>query len=90
MYKKGLGTTAYREKWFLFDQILLTQPLLEPEHSSYRYYKAGIFNKAYLTNKGGRYKGYPYRSFANGNFIGGFSDHYPVYIYLIKEIDGSN
>ena len=86
MYKKGLGTTAYREKWFLFDQILLTQPLLESEHSSYRYYKAGIFNKAYLTNKDGRYKGYPYRSFANGNFIGGFSDHYPVYVYLIKAV----
>ena len=29
---------------------------------------------------------YPYRSFANGQFTGGFSDHFPVFLYLIKEI----
>ena len=87
MYKKGLGTTGYRDSWSLFDQILVTQPLIEPDYSSYRYYKAGIFNKAFLTNKRGRYEGYPYRSFADGEFTGGFSDHYPVYVYLIKEVE---
>jgi hypothetical protein len=47
---------------------------------------AGIYNKAYLTNKRGRYKGYPFRSFADGGYTGGFSDHFPVYVYLIKEV----
>ena len=28
MYKKGLGTTGYRDSWSLFDQILVTKPLL--------------------------------------------------------------
>ncbi|MEM1002468.1 MAG: endonuclease/exonuclease/phosphatase family protein [Bacteroidota bacterium] len=86
MYKKGLGTTGYRDSWFLFDQILVTQPLLQDDYSSFRYYNAGIFNKTYLTNSSGRYKGYPYRSFANGSFIGGYSDHYPAYMYLIREV----
>ena len=86
MFKKGLGSNAYRDAWSLFDQILFTQPLLERDFSSYRYYKAGIFNKHYLTNKKGRYKGYPLRSFADGNFTDGFSDHFPVYVYLIKEV----
>ncbi len=85
MFKKGLGSNAYRDAWSLFDQILITQPLLERDFSSYRFYKAGIFNKQYLTNKRGRYKGYPLRSFADGGFTDGFSDHFPVYVYVIKE-----
>lgn len=87
MAKKGLGSNAYRDAWSLFDQILITKPLLEKDYSSFRYYKAGIFNAHYLTNKKGPYKGYPFRSFADGGFTGGFSDHFPVYVYVIKEVD---
>lgn len=83
--KKGLGTTAYRDAWSLFDQIMVTKPLIEKDFSSYRFYKAGIYNKTYLSNKRGRWEGYPFRSFADGGFTNGFSDHFPVYIYLIKE-----
>jgi len=85
--KDGLGTTAYRDAWSLFDQILVTQPLIEKDFSSYRFWKAGIYNKYYLTNKRGRYRGYPFRSFADGGFTGGFSDHFPVFIYLIKQVE---
>jgi hypothetical protein len=85
MYKKGLGSNAYRDSWSLFDQIIVSQPFLEDNYDSFRFFKAGIFNKHYLVNKKGRYKGYPFRSFASG-FTGGFSDHFPVYMFLIKEI----
>lgn len=85
-YKKGLGTTAYRDAWSLFDQILMTKPLLDKDFSSYRYYKAFIYNKSYLTTKAGRWKGYPFRSWTDGGFSDGFSDHFPVYVYVIKEV----
>jgi hypothetical protein len=84
---KGYGTTAYRDAWSLFDQILVSQPLIEDDYSSFRFWKAGIYNKAYLTNKRGRYEGYPFRSFADGGFTDGFSDHFPVYVYLIREVN---
>ncbi|BAO75385.1 endonuclease [Winogradskyella sp. PG-2] len=84
---KGWGTTAYRDALSLFDQIIMTQPLLEKDYSSYRFYKAGIYNPSYMFNKRGRYEGYPFRSFADGGFTGGFSDHFPVYVYLIKEAE---
>jgi hypothetical protein len=84
---KGYGTTAYRDAWSLFDQIMVTQPLIEEDYSSFRFWKAGIYNKAYLTNKRGRYEGYPFRSFADGGFTDGFSDHFPVYVYLIREVN---
>lgn len=85
MHKKGLGTLAWRDGWNLFDQIIVSTELTKKDYSSYRLYKTGIFNKTYLANPRGRYKGYPYRSFANGGYTGGYSDHFPVYIYLIKE-----
>tara|TARA_R110000751_G_scaffold275583_2_gene376515 strand:- start:362 stop:1390 length:1029 start_codon:yes stop_codon:yes gene_type:complete len=85
--KKGLGTTAYRDAWSLFDQIIMTKELIKKDdYSSFRLYKAGIYNKQYLTNKKGRWKGYPLRSFADGGFSNGFSDHFPVYVHIIKEV----
>lgn len=86
-FKAGLGSNAYRDAWSLFDQILITQPLLEEDFSSFRFYKAGVFNKQFLISKKGRYKGYPFRSFSYGGFTGGYSDHFPVYIHVIKEIN---
>ena len=83
---QGIGTNAYRDVWQLFDQILVSKPFLDKNYNSYQFYKAGVFNKSYLINKSGRYKGYPFRSFSWGSFTGGYSDHLPPYIYLIKEI----
>ena len=87
IYKNGLGTTAFRDNWFLFDQIMVTKPLLKKKTSELRYYKGGIFNANYLIHSKGKYKGYPFRSFSGGSFTNGFSDHFPVYIYLIKATD---
>ena len=83
--KQGYGSLAYRDSWNLFDQIIISTELTKKDFSSYRFYKAGIYNKTYLVNAHGRYKGYPYRSFASGSYTGGYSDHFPVYIYLVKE-----
>lgn len=89
MFKKGFNTLGYRDNINLFDQILITSPLLNKkgrkDFSSFKMFKAGIFNKSFLTQKKGRYKGYPFRSFSNGKYTGGYSDHYPVYMFLIKE-----
>ena len=83
---KGIGTNAYRDKWQLFDQIILSKPFLKKDYKDYQLYKAGVFNKSYLINKKGKFKGYPYRSFSYGTFTGGYSDHLPPYIFLLREI----
>lgn len=84
-YKKGIGTLAYRDTWNLFDQILVSPALANGDYSTYKFYKATIHNKSYLINSSGQYKGYPYRTYAGGAYAGGYSDHFPVYLYLIKE-----
>ena len=50
-FKKGLGSNAYRDAWSLFDQIIVSKPLLENDYSSFRFYKAGIFNEQFLITK---------------------------------------
>lgn len=86
MLKDGYSTLSYRDAGNIFDQIMLTYPLLkQANQEGYFYYHAGIYNPSFMTNKTGRYKGYPLRSYNNGNFTNGFSDHFPVYVYLIKE-----
>jgi len=82
MSKKGVGTLAYRDAWDLFDQMIMTEPLVRKDFTSYRYWKAGVFKKPYMLQTAGQYKGYPNRNW-NGDI--GYSDHLPVYIYLIKE-----
>ncbi len=82
--KKGIGSLAWADSWNLFDQIIISKALLDNDYTSYRYFKAGVFNASYLTTSNGKYEGYPFRSFSNGEFTGGYSDHYPVYLYLIK------
>ncbi len=83
---EGVGSNAYRDKWQLFDQIILSKPFLDKNYKDYQLYKAGVFNKSFLINKKGKFKGYPFRSFSYGTFTGGYSDHLPPYIYLLKEI----
>lgn len=84
--RKGLGSLAYRDGWNLFDQILLTHPFLKRDYSGYSFYKAGIFNANYLITPTGQFRGYPFRSYDYGGYTGGYSDHFPVFVYLIKEV----
>lgn len=83
-YKKGFGSNAYRDAWSLFDQIVMSPGVLKDD-DGYYFYKSKIYNKRYLIQKTGQYKGYPYRTFSGDSYAGGYSDHFPVFVYLIKE-----
>jgi hypothetical protein len=83
MAKDGNATLFYRDAGDIFDQIMVSQTLIQQDYSSFRYWKAGIFNKPFMIQNTGQYKGYPLRHTVNEV---GFSDHFPVYIYLIKEV----
>ena len=88
LFTRGFNTLVYRDNLNLFDMILISSPLLDrgvKDFSNYKMFQAMIFNKRFLSDKKGKFKGYPFRSFSNGGYTGGYSDHYPVYMYLIKE-----
>jgi hypothetical protein len=83
---KGIGTLAYNDSWNLFDQILLSYGFMDDKQSGYFYKQARIFNRQYMVTKTGKYKGYPMRTYSDGRYIGGYSDHFPTYCILLKPV----
>lgn len=85
LYRRGIGSNAWRDTWSLFDQVIVSQGFLGDDYSSYRFRTFRVYNKVELTQKSGRFKGYPWRTFVGTDFMGGYSDHFPTYIIIAKE-----
>ena len=86
LFKDGIGSLAYRDSWNLFDQTLISAGLINNVNGGWKFAVAKVYNKNYLTQKDGAFKGYPFRTMVGGVFIGGYSDHFPVYVFLTKEV----
>lgn len=78
----GIGSYIYRGRWDLFDQIIISYNLLDGGANGLTYIGAKVFNDAFLRAQEGKYAGYPFRTFSEGAFIGGYSDHFPTEIFL--------
>jgi predicted extracellular nuclease len=85
LYKKGIGTLAYQDAWGLLDQIIISYAWLDKNQAGYFFYKPQIFNKEFLVENIGKYKGYPMRTWDGNVYRGGYSDHFPTYIVLLKK-----
>lgn len=85
LFKKGHHTLGYKNKSYLFDQIIFSANFTIKNSKSFKFYKAGIHNPSYMIEKSGKHKGKPKRSFGYGRYLKGYSDHFPVYSYLIQE-----
>lgn len=83
----GIGSYTYRGGWNLFDQIMVNYNLLSQGKSRLNYTSALVFNKEFLKQTEGQYKGYPFRTFSSGVWTGGYSDHFPTEIFLTLEIN---
>lgn len=81
-YKNGEGSTAYDDSWNLFDQIIISSSLLTKSNQSYHYTDHQIFRQAFMLEKKGHFRNYPKRTFSGNQYIGGFSDHFPVICYF--------
>lgn len=85
--RKGNGTLAHKDNWGLFDQILVSKSLLNRENHHFFFFREYIYNKSYLTEYTGRYKGYPMRTWEGNQYRGGYSDHFPVYTVFLRQIN---
>jgi hypothetical protein len=86
-YKKGIGTIAYQDSWGLFDQVVISKAWLDKTQAGYHFYKANIFNREFLVQKTGKYRGYPKRTWDGTTYNYGYSDHFPVYITMLKKVN---
>lgn len=86
LYEDGVGSLAYKGKWNLFDQIIVSSSLVEKNKKRYYFYKANVLKSKMLLEPEGQYAGYPFRTYAGSNYLGGYSDHLPAYIYLVRNL----
>ncbi|MBO6168636.1 MAG: endonuclease/exonuclease/phosphatase family protein [Bacteroidales bacterium] len=91
MLKAGYSSLYYRGESNIYDCILVNYNLAHAQPGTWQIqplikgkYYGRIFNKPFMTNQSGQYKGTPFRTFSNGAFVGGYSDHYPTYIVIAR------
>lgn len=86
MLDDGIGTLAYKSSWNLFDQIIVSGTLLKDNNpGALHYWKCQVNNFDFLIDRKGSRQGYPLRTYASGQWLNGYSDHFPTEIFLIKE-----
>lgn len=86
IFAKGIGSLAYQGQWNLFDQIIISSNLLGKDRSTLKFIKAEVFNRDFLKQEEGKYKGILNEHMAGGVYLNGYSDHFPTNVYLAKEI----
>lgn len=94
MIKAGYGSLCYQGTWCIYDQELVNYNLAVAPQGGLKIqpvtrhnkdmYDGVIFKRPFMTTQKGQYKGYPFRTFSNGSFVGGYSDHYPTFIVIGK------
>ena len=91
MIKAGFGSLAYQGVWSIFDIIMVNSNLANAPKGTFeiqpivkKKFYGRVFQKPFMTQQEGQYKGTPKRTMSNGAFINGYSDHYPTYIVISK------
>ncbi|MCO5232537.1 MAG: hypothetical protein LC105_12085 [Chitinophagales bacterium] len=81
-YKKGYGSYKFQSSWNLIDQFIISPSLLNTNNSIYTtIHSARIFQPEWLSIKDDAYPGVkPFRTYSGPNYIGGYSDHYPIFM----------
>ena len=74
------GSLNHNFEWYLFDQIILSANFMRIHQNNFKYLYSNIYNEKYLTEFRGKFKGNPFRTYAGKRYLGGYSDHFPVYI----------
>jgi len=84
LFKQGFGSLSYKQAWNMFDQVIISQGLMDDEGIKYKSETFSVFGPGWMRQTKGQYAGSPFRSFSYDKYIGGYSDHFPVYILIEK------
>lgn len=77
----GRGTMVYQDRWYMYDQIILSSDFLVTNTLSLvqqRGCHGFIFKPPYLLDA----RGYPLPTYSSTLYLGGVSDHLPIYVLL--------
>jgi endonuclease/exonuclease/phosphatase family metal-dependent hydrolase len=81
LYNKGGGSECYRHQWNMFDQMVISGALLGAKRGL-SYDHAEVYKPEFIIDHYKGHEGEPHRSFVGTKWINGYSDHFPVALYL--------
>lgn len=81
---KGNGSSVYNDEWYLFDQIIVSKNFLVEQSNTHKFKYASVYDPKFIRTWRGRRKNNPHRTFIGKWHQGGYSDHFPVYVYFEK------
>jgi hypothetical protein len=84
IFKSGKGTEEYKHSWNLFDQVIISGSFLQNNQHKLHYDKAAIYKPDFIIDHYKGHEGEPHRSFVGTHWINGYSDHFPVILYLSR------
>ncbi|KAA9345784.1 endonuclease/exonuclease/phosphatase family protein [Adhaeribacter soli] len=76
------GSYNYKGNWDMIDQMMLSKSLLTKKGLHYVPNSATIYQEDRILEQEGKFKGTPFRTYAGKKYLGGYSDHLPIYINL--------
>ncbi|MCT8339191.1 endonuclease [Flavobacteriaceae bacterium TK19130] len=79
------GSLTHRGRWNLFDQILVSHSFLKPYENPFEFKEAKVYTDASLQEKDRRFFGNPFRTYAGPRYLGGSSDHFPIFALFSVE-----
>ncbi len=84
LYDKKEFTLKYKDESDIFDQFIVSVNMLDPRNQYFiRHAAASIFSPQWLLFNHPKYGMIPNRTYASGRWVGGYSDHLPVYFDLV-------
>jgi exonuclease III len=81
LFKNNVFSTYHYKNGLLFDQMILSNSFFQ-SHSLLQFKNAKVFNHGKLMNTEEGFKGRPFRTYAGTRYLGGYSDHFPIFIEL--------
>jgi exonuclease III len=83
LFSTGNYSTFHYKSGLLFDQIILSESFFK-EDRMLSFQNAGIFKTVKISCRDKNFEGRPFRTYAGTRYLGGYSDHFPVYVTLGK------
>jgi exonuclease III len=71
-------STFHYKSGLLFDQIILSKSFFDSVGLSFQ--GAEIFKPEKISSRDKRFEGRPFRTYAGTRYLGGYSDHFPVFV----------
>jgi endonuclease/exonuclease/phosphatase family metal-dependent hydrolase len=74
-------STFHYKSGLLFDQILLSKSFFD-DNTALSFQEANIFKSEKISSRDRKFEGRPFRTYAGTRYLGGYSDHFPVFVKL--------